>query len=232
MRLIGARFLLFFTAFTTFASGCGGEVILPSQSSTTTSGNGGAAGSATATATGAGGTMGVGGSTMGVGGSFMSSTSTGVEPATCDASLSFVDLVGDGPDQHFDASCGPLAWLLLPGGAPAPSPGPPPQPQQGTLVINACLTAPVSSLVISGFSDTWPASITKVDIVYYHAGAEYHGSAGSGSQLDVLTFEAVGGVVTGTFSATVTPVDPAGIPAKIQITGKFRVCRGPDYMPV
>jgi hypothetical protein len=230
MRLIGARFLFLFLASSSIALGCGGEVIIPSQSSNATSGNGGAAGSATAS--GAGGTMGSAGGTMGVGGSFVSSTSTGIQPATCDGALSFVDILGDGPDQHFDASCAPTAELILAGGPPSPPPGPPQPPQKGTLVINACPPAPVSSLVISGFSDTWPASVTKLDITYSHDGAEYHGSAGGGSQLDVLTFEAVGGVVTGTFTATVIPVDPAGIPAKIQITGKFRVCRGPDYVPV
>jgi hypothetical protein len=224
MRWTGALFL--FTTLTTIALGCGGEAITPSQSSNTTSGNGGAAGSATAS--GAGGA----GGTTGVGGSFASSTSTGVEPATCDGSMVFVDILGDGPDQHFDVNCAPAADLILPGGAPSPPPGPPPPPQKGTLVINACPLAPASSFVISGFSGTWPASITTVDVFYYHNGAEYRESPGGGSQFEVLTFEAVGGVVTGTFTATVTPTDPAGIPAKIQITGKFRVCRGPDYVPV
>ena len=224
MRWPLAFFLV--TTFTTIALGCGGEVITPSQSSSATSGNGGAA--ASASATGAGGT----GGTMGVGGSFASSTSTGVEPATCDASLTFVDILGDGPDQHFGASCAPGATLHLPGGAPSPPPGPPPAPQKGTLVVNACPSAPVSSFMIFGFSDMWPASISSVHVIYYRNGAEYLASPSGGGQLDVLTFEAVGGVVTGTFTATVTPMDPAGIPAKIQITGKFRVCRGPDYQPV
>src|SRR5512133_2723580 len=89
--------------FTTIALGCGGQVITPSQTSDATSGNGGAASSATASGAG-----GMGGS----GGSFAASTSTGTVPAACDDATVFVDILGDGPNQHFDASCAPEGHLL------------------------------------------------------------------------------------------------------------------------
>jgi hypothetical protein len=202
---------------TTLALGCGGEVITPSQSSSATSGNGGAASSATAS--------GAGGMTSSV-----ASTSAGPEPAVCDDPTVFVDILGDGANQHFDASCAPIATLTLPGGAKLPPPGPP--SQGSTLAVVACSAASNPVLLVYGQSLSWPGSISTAQIMYYHEGAEYDQAPTASGSLEVFTFEDVGGVVTGTFTATLVPKDPAGIPAQIKITGKFRVCRGPDVVPV
>jgi hypothetical protein len=209
---------------TMIAAGCGGQVIAPSQSSDATSGSGGASATATATASGAGGMSGVGGSSV-------ASTSTGGAPACNDPTV-FVDILGDGPNQHVDASCAPEAHLTLPGGAKTPPPKQPPPPASGTLTVTACPLSPNLVLLLNGQSTSWPASIANATIIYFHDGAEYDESPTESGALEVLTFEPVGGVIEGTFSATMTPKDPAGIPSKIQITGKFRVCRGPDWVPV
>lgn len=208
--------------FTTIALGCGGQVITPSQSSNATSGNGGAASSAAASGAG-----GMGGS----GGSLVASTSTGAEPAACNDATVFVDILGDGPNQHFDASCAPEGHINYPGGAKSPPP-PGPPPPGSTLVINACPTAPGLVLILGGQSSTWPASIANATVLYFHDGAEYDASPAESGALEVFTFEPVGGVIEGAFTATVAAKDPAGIPSKIQITGKFRICRGPDLVPV
>ena len=199
---------------TTLALGCGGTVITPSQSSNTTSGDGGA--SATATSTGG---------TGGAGGSFAVSSSTGAPPPACNDATVFVDIVGDGANQHHDASCAPEGHVLQPGGAKTPYGG-------GTLTITTCPLATNQVLVLSAAQMSWPATAESPTIYYYHDGAEYDSTAAFGGQLEVFTFEAVGGVIEGAFTATVVPKDPAGTPSKIQITGKFRVCRGPDFVPV
>jgi hypothetical protein len=217
MRRLGA---LLGTA-TAIAVGCGGTVIIPSQSSDATSGNGGATATATAASTG-----GVGGA----GGSIFTSSSTGSTVACNDPSV-FVDIVGDGVNQHYDASCAPEAHLLLPGGAKPPPPEPPPPPS-GTLTITTCTVGPSLVLVLNGQSSTWPASIASASVIYYHDGAEYDASPDASGSLDVVTFEPVGGVITGAFTVTLAPKSSTGMPAKIQIAGKFRVCRGADWVPV
>jgi hypothetical protein len=201
---------------TTLALGCGGTVITPSQSSSSTSGGEGGA-SATASSTGGMG---------GAGGTFAVSSSTGAPPPTCDEATVFVDILGDGANQHYDASCSPEGHLLLPGGAKTP-----PSPE-GTLTITTCSMAANQVLVLNAAPMAWPATAANPNVYYYHDGAEYDASPGAGAKLEVLTFEPVGGVIEGTFTATVVPKNPSGIPAKIQITGKFRVCRGQDWLPV
>ena len=199
--------------FVTIAAGCGGTVITPSQSSNATSGNGGAS------ATGAGGMS-------SAGGSFVVSSGTGPQPAVCNDPTVFLDILGDGANQHFDASCAPQGTLNLPGGAKTPAGAP------STLVINACTTSSSLVLVISGQSSDWPTSLGNATIIYDHDGAEYDVSPAESGALEIVTFEPVGGVIEGAFTATVASKDPNGNPAKIQITGKFRVCRGPDSIPV
>lgn len=202
---------------TTLALGCGGTVVIPSQSSNATSGgDGGAASTSTASSTGGMG---------GAGGSVVASSSTGAPPPACNDATVFVDIVGDGANQHYDASCAPEGHILQPGGAKTPFGG-------GTLTITTCPMKPNQVLVLSGASGSWPATVNDATIYYYHDGAEYDASPGAGGQLEVVTFEAVGGVIEGAFTAIVVPKDPAGMPAKIQITGKFRVCRGADWIPV
>lgn len=204
------RTAAFLATWTSLALGCGGTVITPSQSSSSTSGGDGGA---SATASGAGG-------------GFVVSSSTGAPPPACNDATVFVDILGDGANQHYDASCAPEGHLLLPGGAKTPA-GP-----KGTLTITTCPLAANQILVLYGASDTWPASIADASIIYYHDGAEYDVTpAGSGS-LEVFTFEPVGGVIEGAFTATVASKDPTGNPGKIQINGKFRVCRGADWVPV
>ncbi len=197
--------------FVTIAVGCGSTVITPSQSSNATSGG--------ASATGAGGTG-------GAGGSFVASTSSGPQPIACNDPTVFLDILGDGASQHFDASCAPQGTLTLPGGAKTPAGAP------STLVINACTTSESLVLVLSGQSSDWPTSIGNATIIYQHDGAEYDVSPAESGALEIVTFEPVGGVIEGAFTATVASKDPAGNPGKIQITGKFRVCRGPDSVPV
>lgn len=203
---------------TAIAVGCGGTVIIPSQSSDATSGAGGATATATATAASTGG---IGGA----GGSIFTSSSTG-SPVACNDPTVFVDIVGDGVNQHYDASCAPEAHLLFPGGAKTP---PPPG---ATLTITTCTLGPSIVLTLSGQSSDWPASVTVSSLLYYHDGAEYDASPDASSTLAVVTFEQVGGVVEGAFTLYLVPKDPAGTPAKIQIAGKFRVCHGPDWVPV
>jgi hypothetical protein len=100
------------------------------------------------------------------------------------------------------------------------------------LTITTCPLGPNLVLVLNGASSTWPASITTATVIYYHDGAEYDASPDASGDLEVFTFEPVGGVVAGAFTLTLAPKNPAGIPAKIQIAGKFKVCRGPDWVPV
>jgi hypothetical protein len=214
------RTVAFLATLTTLALGCGGTVITPSQSSSSTSSvTSGGDGGASATA---GSTGGMGGA----GGSFAVSSSTGAPPPTCNDATVFVDILGDGANQHYDASCSPEGHILQPGGAKTPpSPG-------GALTITTCSMGANQVLVLYAASASFPATVANPTIYYYHDSAEYDSTAASGGQLEVLTFEAVGGVIEGTFTTTVVPKDPAGMPAKIQITGKFRVCRGPDWYPV
>jgi hypothetical protein len=153
------------------------------------------------------------------------SSSTGAPPPVCNDATVFVDILGDGANQHYDASCAPEGHVLQPGGAKTPSPG-------GTLTITTCSQGASQVLVLSVAQMSWPATAESPTIYYYHNGAEYDATAAFGGQLEVVTFEAVGGVIEGAFTATVVPKDPAGMPAKIQITGKFRVCRGADWIPV
>jgi hypothetical protein len=201
---------------TTLAVGCGTQVITPSQSSSATAGGGGDA-STSASGTG------------GAGGGFVVSSSTGAPPPpSCNDATVFVDIVGDGANQHYDASCSPEGHLLLPGGAKTPGSG----SGGGALTITTCPLSANQVLVLYGGSTTWPATINDATVYYYHDGAEYDASPGSGAELEVLTFEPVGGMIEGTFTAIVVPKDPSGNPAKIQITGKFRVCRGGDWIPV
>ncbi|MEP7126633.1 MAG: hypothetical protein ABJE95_37220 [Byssovorax sp.] len=202
---------------TTLALGCGGEVIVPSQSSDSGSGSGSGGASATASSTA---------STGGAGGSVVASSSTGAPPPTCNNATVFVDILGDGANQHYDASCAPEGHLSLPGGAKTPpSPG-------GSLTITTCPLAANQILVLYGASGDWPAAISDAMIIYYHDGAEYDVSPAQSGALEIVTFEPVGGVIEGAFTATVAAKDPSGNPNKIQITGKFRVCRGADWVPV
>jgi len=206
--------IAFLATLTTLALGCGGQVITPSQSSNSTSGGGE---SATASSTAGAG---------GAGGGFVVSSSTGAPPPTCNDATVFVDILGDGANQHYDASCAPEGHLLVPGGAQTPpSPG-------STLTITTCPLSANQVLVLNGSSNTWPASIANATIIYYHDGAEYDASPDQSGAFEVLTFEPVGGVIEGTFTGTLAPKNPAGIPAKIHITGKFRVCRSADWWPV
>jgi hypothetical protein len=198
-------------AFITLAAGCGGTVVVPSQSSDSSSGSGNG---------------GAGSSSSGAGGSFTVSTSTGTQPGFCNDATVFFDIVGDGANQHFDASCSPEGHLSFPGGAKTPK-GPP-----TTLVLTPCSTSNSVVLSIAAESDAWPTNVSDVTFTYYHEGAEYDVSLPQSNALEVFTFESVGGVIEGAFTTTVTSKDPAGTPGKIQITGKFRVCRGPDLIPV
>lgn len=203
--------------FIAVAAGCGGTVVTPSQSSNSTSGNGGAG----STASGAGGMT-------GAGGGFVVSTSTGTQPLACNDPTVFFDIVGDGANQHFDASCAPEGHMNFPGGAKTPNP-----PDGSTLVLTPCTTSSSGSVLsIYAKADTWPTSLSDVSFIYFHDGAEYDVTMAQSDDLQVFTFEQVGGVIEGAFTTTVVSKDPAGNPAKIQIAGKFRVCRGPDLIPV
>jgi hypothetical protein len=181
------------------------------------------AGQATGTASGSGGAIATASSTGGSGG-VPSGTGTFTMPMCNDPTV-FVDILGDGPAQHIDASCAPEGSLLSAhGGRP-----PPPPPPMGSLGIVACPKAAAYVLELEAAGLWWPASTTFVTVRYQHGGAVYTAMDGS---FTVTTFGPVGGLVEGSFSATVMPPagDDAGAP--IMISGKFRVCRTPDLNPV
>lgn len=206
--------------------GCG-SVVVPDDSAGAATGSGGAGGAGNGTA--------VASSASGVGGDFSTGTFTSTSgaggSAACDDPTVFVDIEGDGALQHYDVSCAPLGYLNWPGG-PVPPPGPPPQ-QLTYLQIIACpnLNAGSPISIGAGFM-MWPGTATNASVSYFHGSTMYGESPATSGILDVTTLEMVGGVIEGTFTVTVAQTMSGGDPGAIKLTGKFRVCRGPDVIPV
>lgn len=151
-----------------------------------------------------------------------SSTVVGT-PAVCTDSTIFFDIEGDGPLQHYDVSCKPDGYLVWPGG-PKP-PGPPPEPGKN-LFVNACSTQASYHLTVTTDPQLWPASGSILSASYQRSGVTY--SLQGPGTIDVTSLGPVGGVIEGTFSVLVTD----GGTSTIMLTGKFRVCREPDQIPV
>ena len=214
MRRLAAAFL-----GAAVAAGCSG--VIATGVTGATSGSGGAATTGT-TAIGTGGTSGTGGGLVGSGGG------TTTAP-TCNDPTVFFDIEGDGPLQHFDMSCAPDGYVLHAGGA-GPPPPPPPPPPTGWLVLEACPKGMAITLSLQANDASWPATGTIVSATYMSGGIQYQLFA-TGT-VDVVTFGAVGEVIEGTFSAGFASTSGGDAGATLMLTGKFRVCRGPDVYPV
>jgi hypothetical protein len=131
----------------------------------------------------------------------------------CHDPTTFVDILGDGPPQHIDASCEPEGWF---------SSG----ETWGGLGIVACSQSPSAFvLTVGGPVDGWPGQSSMTTGAYQRGGINY-GSNGDGT-LTITTLEPVGGAIEGSFSMTFTPPAAASA-APIALTGKFRVCHTPS----
>jgi hypothetical protein len=214
--------LLATVACACIALGCG-SVVVPGDASGASSGSGGVDTSTSAVSSSASG-MGGNSST----GTFTSSVTTGTGGgAACNDATVFVEIVGDGPVQHFDASCAPEGHLVWPGG-PTP-PGPPEPPTY--LSISACpLAKGGGPFSIGAGYMMWPGTSNNANASYLHAGAMYSETPASSGVLEVTKLEMVGGVIEGAFTVTVASKTAGGMP--IMLAGKFRVCRGPNLIPV
>lgn len=199
------------------AVACTSVVVEPGQSSGTTSGSGGATSSTTTTTT----TI-----TGDVGGGFISSSSSG-GPLCADANL-FIDITGDVPFQHVDASCEPSGFLIFGSAGPKPPPPPgPPQPLPSGAGIFACGGSQAFVINVSASGSVWPGTSTMGSIHYAIDGVEWANGPADDVLLEIDVVDPIGGVMEGSFSGVLAP--PPGTTAMPKkVTGKFRVCHAWD----
>jgi hypothetical protein len=97
-------------------------------------------------------------------------------------------------------------------------------------MLNGCPAASANPvLLMNGYAPVWPGPTASASIQYWINGALFQSDPGT-AQIQLDTIDDVGGYLEGSFSGQLTPVGAA--PAPIKVTGKFRVCRQPDQIPV
>jgi hypothetical protein len=186
--------------------GCGSSVEIAS----TTSGGGGAGGASTGT--------GATSTTI----TITTTSVTTLPPPACDPDSTFLEYQVDGGGlTRFDDTCAPSGFFVWPGGADPPGPPPPPN---ATLVVEACPVSDQNPVVVSGASPAWPGTSTNASLQFYS-----YPPAGPATLVLVVLAD-VGGYLEGSFSGTI--MSPGGGPTAVEVSGKFRVCRQPDQIPV
>ena len=205
--------LLFIACGAAFLLGCGSDGGHPSQTSAAAS-----SGSGGTTSTGVGGGAGAGGSDGGA-------DAGGGGAAPCSDPTVFFEIDGDGDALRLGAECHPQGYLSH-GGVPLLDGGTP--PTSDTLYLAACptLTADTRIWIYAG-SAAWPATSDHATVHYQKSGVNLDETPASGGTLDVTGLGDVGGVIEGSFSATVAAkLGDGGAP--LALTGTFRACRAPD----
>lgn len=201
-------------AIAALALGCGTSV----ETASTTSGGG-----ATTTAT------------TGTGGALVTSTTitvttttvTTAPPPDCDPATTYFDYVIDGGQVTHYGDGAPMAYFVWPGGASPPGPPPPPN---ATLVVLACAVCDAPTMTVSGTSPTWGPGVTVGATLDDYVGGVHYQSSPGAATLTLTTLSDVGGYLEGSFSGVLQPVGTK--PPALQVSGKFRVCRRPDQIPV
>lgn len=181
------------------ALGCSSAVVDPNDR-----GSGGATSSHSTTSGGSGGSGGEGAFAFGPPG-----------PA-CDDPSVFVEITGD-VDFNLDAGSRPTGFI-----ANAT------QPDSAHLTIGSEETAGGNRVSITAAGTTWPGSSNQASIWLAYDGGIYEEAPANSAAIEVTTFEMPGGLVEGSFSATLEATEPVSGPQSIQITGQFRACRAPD----
>jgi hypothetical protein len=215
------------------AAACGGGR-MPEHASGTSGGSGGTSGGSGGATTTSQTTGGSGGSIVlagGAGGSVSGGGIPGTQISpTCNDPTIFFDINGDGPLQHFDASCTPRGHLVI--GSLGPPPPPPPSPAAGILVLEACPGGLVSlRLQTTTSGGTWPGTATIADGSYSRGGVDYQLVAGTAT-VTVTSYQGMGGVIEGTFTAPFAPTSAADGGASLVLSGSFRVCHWYDEIIV
>jgi len=177
-----------------------------STTATASSGSGGSAGG------GAGGIGGVGG--RGTGGEVGYDCLTSVEY--------FVEVSGDGAATKYPFANGSVA----PADAPAAARVAYPKAGSPSLVIGACLLAPPDKSSLELSTPQLTPGMSSMGTANYHDAAGDTFGAKAGTTFDLTKVDDPGGVVEGSYSATV--VDGTG--KMLTLTGAFRVCRFPDLV--
>lgn len=189
------------------------------------SGSGGSGGATTASSSsGSGASAGAGGT----GGSLVSSSSSSSSNGSsgtggvgnCAGVDTYLDVIGDGPTQHYTALCdgtyvlgnptGPVGYHPTGGGF------------LDSLVITGCLSAAPDApgLYLNESAPTAPGVDDKATATYGVFGQTVWQSMGAGEVTVTLTLaQEVGGVVEGNYVAVVA----SGVQTKM-LSGTFRVC--------
>jgi len=209
------------------AAACTSVETAPSNASGTATGTGGAASSGSGATSGSGGASAGSSGLAGGGGGLVTASSSGSSGGggtSCAGLDTFIDVVGDGPLQHFTALCantyvlgnptGPVAFTPVGGGI------------LPTLVIVGCASAAQGSpeLSITESSPSAPGTDDKASAAYVDATQAFWTSVAAGDVSVTLThYEDVGGVVEGTYDAKVSQGG-----ATKALSGSFRACHEYD----
>ncbi|MFT3767524.1 MAG: hypothetical protein QM820_18880 [Minicystis sp.] len=204
------------------AAGCSESIpALSNSTSSSASSSTSASSSASSGSGGSGGSITFSSSSSGNGGAFHG---TGGTSGCTDP---FIDVVGDGPAQHFTALCadtyvlgnppGPVAYHPVGGGFIE------------SLIITGCASTDAASpkLSLDVSAPSVPGTDTHATATYRNASQMTYSAAGANAvSVTITVYEDVGGIVEGSYSAVFA--DDAPFPDK-SLSGTFRVCHEYDF---
>jgi hypothetical protein len=193
---------------------CGGTVVEPGDTSASASGTGGAGGTSASSSAAIGGN----------GGGFdpaTSSASSGQGGGFASCPDTFIAIEGDGGPLQLTSGCGwgssetagPVGYLFSGGQA------------VGNLVVEGCAANPDTDPLLRLGATFESVPETALGQAYYvDASGTERDSGPKGLSMTLTTFEKVGTVIEGSFTAT---LEPGGM-NELLLSGSFRVCRVED----